>query len=104
MTTIPNLHDLLKSSRKNLGLSQIEAAKQLELSQPHLSQIENGALIPGKSALTKMSKVYKIPYLSLVISSLKKPIERYPEPVVSAFLNIQGLLKDSKPKKKKVKS
>lgn len=39
---IKKLGEMLYKSRKSRGLTQVDVAKRLKISQPHISKIENG--------------------------------------------------------------
>jgi len=47
--------------RKNSGLTQVAAAKILGITQPYLSQLENGARMAGKELATRAATVYGLP-------------------------------------------
>src|SRR3569833_895915 len=47
--------------RKNSGLTQIAAAKILGITQPYLSQLENGARMARKELMTRAATIYGLP-------------------------------------------
>ena len=47
--------------RKNSGLTQIAAAKILGITQPYLSQLENGARMASKELMTRAATIYGLP-------------------------------------------
>ncbi len=73
---------VLKSLRKRNKMTQVVAAKAIDVTSAYLSKIENGSKVPSMILLERISKVYKIP-LSVInylasqdeISKLKKPKE-----------------------------
>lgn len=52
----------LTTTRKNKGYRQTEAAKEADISQTYLSQIENNQKTPSIEVLEKLSKIYKTPF------------------------------------------
>lgn len=52
-------------ARNNAGLKQADAAIQLGISPPYLSQIEKGIRNAGPALLNKMSQVYNCPRVVL---------------------------------------
>lgn len=73
---------VLKSLRKKNKMTQVVAAKVIDVTSAYLSKIENGTKIPSMMLLKKMSIAYKVP-LSIInylaskeeISKLKKSKE-----------------------------
>jgi DNA-binding XRE family transcriptional regulator len=53
---------LLKGLRYREGLSQIEFAKQLHISQTNLSAMENGRRTIGKELAKRIADVFKLDY------------------------------------------
>lgn len=51
----------LKQLRLQAGLTQMEAAKRLGISNTALSQYESGKRTPGMSALSSLAGVYHVP-------------------------------------------
>lgn len=61
------IHDQLKAGRAKAGLTQIEAAGRLGISQPYLSQLEKGER-PVTSELARLAAaVYRLPATALPI-------------------------------------
>src|SRR4051812_48719968 len=59
----------LKSGRRNAGLSQADAARRLRVSQPYLSQLENGTRVPTAGLARRAKKLYDLPATALPIES-----------------------------------
>jgi transcriptional regulator with XRE-family HTH domain len=58
-----NLGEHLKTARNRLGLTLREVQRKTGLSNPYLSQLENGRIKrPSPSALHKLSECYRLPY------------------------------------------
>jgi DNA-binding XRE family transcriptional regulator len=53
---------LLKGLRYREGLSQIEFAKQLNISQTNLSAMENGRRIIGKELAKRIADIFELDY------------------------------------------
>ena len=51
------LPSLIRDLRKKQGMSVSELARRLDVSQPHVSDIENGNRHPSQAVLLKLSKV-----------------------------------------------
>ena len=67
----------IKTLRKAKGLSQEKFAEKAELSQQHISRIENGQTYPGVATLAKIAKVLNIPMDDLVDTNVKDKEDRY---------------------------
>ena len=52
--------NLYKFRKKNLKLSQENMAKQLEISRPHYSDIENGKVSPSIDFAYKIQEVFGV--------------------------------------------
>ena len=52
----------LEAARRNVKLSQKEAAKQLGISNKTLGNWENGITSPNASMITKICKLYGVSY------------------------------------------
>ncbi|MBA7527081.1 hypothetical protein ES705_19255 [subsurface metagenome] len=50
----------IKKRREEKGLTQVELALLMEVSQVHISQFETGGLIPSESQTKKISKILGI--------------------------------------------
>jgi transcriptional regulator with XRE-family HTH domain len=61
-----------KSGRKKVGLTQMEAADALSVSQPYLSQLEKGLRASSFALARKAARLYKLP----TAVPLKEPRER----------------------------
>jgi transcriptional regulator with XRE-family HTH domain len=68
-----------KSGRQKGGLSQVDAARLLNVSQPYLSQLETRLRVPSAELARKATKRYRLPPTALPL----------PEP-----LDVQGVLPD----------
>ena len=53
---------LLKGLRYREGLSQLEFAKKLNISQTNLSAMENGRRTIGKELAKKIAEIFKVNY------------------------------------------
>lgn len=53
-------------ARKNAGLSQVAAAKQLGISGAYLSQIESGVRNAAPALINRMAKLYDCPRVVLI--------------------------------------
>ena len=56
----------LKSARVNKNLTQVEAAKKLEISVDTLSNYERGKSYPDVPVIKRMEDLYGIPYSELI--------------------------------------
>lgn len=65
------LNRALKMLRTYHQLKQVELAKQLEISNSYLSEIESGSKVPGLELLEKYSKFFKMPVSSILLFSEK---------------------------------
>jgi transcriptional regulator with XRE-family HTH domain len=65
------LNRALKMLRTYHQLKQVELAKQLEISNSYLSEIESGSKVPGLELLDKYSKFFKMPVSSILLFSEK---------------------------------
>ena len=52
--------DQWKTGREKAGLTQVEAAYSLNVSQPYLSQLETGLRVAGAGLARKVAKLYKL--------------------------------------------
>lgn len=59
----------LRSLRKEKGLTLIELAKLTGVSNPYISQIENGKFLPSPDILAKLAKGLKVSSISLLLKS-----------------------------------
>lgn len=50
-----------KSGRENVGMTQVVAARALDVSQPYLSQLEKGLRAPSADLARKAAKLYAVP-------------------------------------------
>lgn len=57
-----------KTGRQESGLTQVEAAHSLAVSQPYLSQLESGLREAGAALVRKATKLYKLPPTALPLS------------------------------------
>lgn len=91
------LKDILKDAREMLGLSLREAAKKAGVSNPYLSQIENGA-IPAPHILFKLAKAYNLSYEKLMIAAghLKREPGGIPEANTIALSAAKDLNEEEK--------
>lgn len=67
----------IKALRKIKKLSQERLADKADLSQQHISRIENGLTFPSVSALNKIANVLNIPIDDLVDNDIKKMEDKY---------------------------
>ena len=59
--------DFIKETRKSKGLRLVDLADKLSVSQPYLSNLENGKRgVPKPNTLIKYSKALDIPYSELL--------------------------------------
>ena len=65
METIDDRKITLKAARVNKGLTQVQAAKELGISVFTLINYEAGKSFPGVPIISKIEKVYGIPYHKL---------------------------------------
>lgn len=56
----------LKAARINKGLTQTEAAKELQVNKKTLSNWENGKSFPNADKIEKIEKVYHVNYDDLI--------------------------------------
>jgi len=61
-----------KTGREKTGLTQVEAARSLGVSQPYLSQIETGVRVASAELARRAAKVYRLPPSAL---PLPEPLE-----------------------------
>lgn len=52
----------LKAARKNIGLTQVEAAKVLGIATSTLRSWENGITYPGQPEIEKLCALYNLKY------------------------------------------
>jgi transcriptional regulator with XRE-family HTH domain len=60
----PNIkqRELLASARlSNLGINQEEMARRLGVTQPTISRIENGSLVPRPDWVERLAEMYGVP-------------------------------------------
>src|SRR5690242_3825341 len=57
-----------KTGREKAALTQVVAARSLEVSQPYLSQLETGLRVSGAKLARKAAKLYKLPPTALPLS------------------------------------
>ena len=50
-----------KTGRENAGMTQVVAARSLEVSQPYLSQLEQGLRVSSGDLARRAAKLYKLP-------------------------------------------
>lgn len=60
MTLKTNLHNVLKSLRKERGVTQTEVAKALKITQKTYSNYENGTRKPDIEMLLDIANYYKV--------------------------------------------
>lgn len=60
VSLMSELGDLIRKSRKELGITTSQLANILEISQGYISHIENGQKIPSTEILRKISKVLNL--------------------------------------------
>jgi transcriptional regulator with XRE-family HTH domain len=63
---------LWRTGRDRAGLTQVKAERSLNVTQPYLSQLENGLRVPGAELERKAAKLYQLPPTSL---PLREPLE-----------------------------
>jgi transcriptional regulator with XRE-family HTH domain len=61
-----SIGDRIKKRRVALGLSQAEAAKQLNISTPAFCKIETGQTDLNISRLLQIAKIFKVPVMMLL--------------------------------------
>ncbi len=85
----------IKTLRKAKGLSQERFAEKADLTQQHISRIENGLIYPSVATLTKIAKVLNIPLDDLVDTDIKDREDRYTFDILRKleFLGIEDKLK-----------
>src|ERR1700732_4164296 len=66
-----------KTGRDKAGLTQIAAARLLNVSQPYLSQLETGLRVSSAELARKAAKLYKLPPTAL---PLPEPLDVQPVP------------------------
>jgi len=54
-----------KTGREKAGLTQVKAARSLNVSQPYLSQLETGLRVAGVELARKATKLYALPLTAL---------------------------------------
>lgn len=54
-----------KTGRERAGLTQVAAARSLNVSQPYLSQLETGLRVAGDGLARKAAKLYRLPATAL---------------------------------------
>lgn len=89
-----NIGASIKEVRKQKGLSQIELAEKIEISQTSLSQIESGSKRPSATTLKKICKVLKVSEVMLYMMSASEddvPKEKK-ELFNMLFPSIKGLI------------
>lgn len=71
------LGNKIKALRKIKKLSQERLADKADLSQQHISRIENGLTFPSVSTLNKIANVLNTPIDDLVDNDIKKMEDKY---------------------------
>lgn len=61
------LGKLLKQLRKDKNLTLIQLSKISGVSNPYISQIENGKFIPSPEMLRKLANFFQVSYIDLLI-------------------------------------
>lgn len=64
-------HQQLKAGRRQVGLTQLEAAKRLGKSQPYLSQLEKGLRSVTPELAKRATKVYGLPLTHLPVPNVE---------------------------------
>ena len=81
-----NLSEFVRTYREDTGLSQVELAKKLGISQASISKIENGIPVHIK-ILQKIAAIYDMPYTSIQ-KKLNKPVVMTNELLISDFMKL----------------
>lgn len=89
-----NIGETLRGLRKKKGLTQVEVAKKLKMTQAHVSKIENGDNQPNADTLTKMCALYGLPpqvalYMSMSEADVpkgKRKLFRELKPVIDDMI------------------
>lgn len=90
-----NLGQALKDLRLKQGLSQVEAASKIGMTQAYLSRIENNEKEPSTDMIKKIGSAYGSP-LSIVlwmatdevdVSENKREAFRHIKPIVDSLIN-----------------
>ncbi len=68
------IHLYIRQARKNAGLSQVELAKKIKVSQPHVSNLETGEKPPSLEMLERIAKATDCEFIIGFV-----PIQTYPE-------------------------
>ena len=68
---LKNLGSLIRSKRKELGLTQQEVSESISVSSQHYSRIENGEYIPSLQTFFKLVDVLNLDITELNISNGK---------------------------------
>mgnify|MGYP003583281728 CR=1 FL=1 len=88
------LHRALRLLRTYHQLKQIDLAKQLEISNSYLSELEKGEKTPSFDILEKYAKTFKMPVSSILLfsESIDTPLKRGAKLRVAAADKILRLL------------
>ena len=68
-----------KTGREKADLTQVEAARSLNVSQPYLSQLETGVRVSSAELARRAAKLYKLSPTSLPLREPFKPSELSPD-------------------------
>lgn len=85
----------IKALRKIKNLSQEKLADKADLSQQHISRIENGLTFPCVSTLNKIANVLNTPIDELIDNDIKKMEDKYTFDILRKMelLNIEDKIK-----------
>jgi XRE family transcriptional regulator, regulator of sulfur utilization len=91
-----NIGKVIRSLRKQKGLSQTEFAERCDITQTSLSMIETGSKRPNPKTLKKICQVLEIPEMYLVIlSSEEKDVPESKKHLYKLlFPKIEEMIKD----------
>lgn len=89
------LGNKIKALRKIKKLSQERLADKADLSQQHISRIENGLTFPSVSTLNKIANVLNTPIDELIDNDIKKMEDKYTFDILRKMelLNIEDKIK-----------
>ena len=89
------LGNKIKQLRKVKGLSQEKLGEKSDLTQQHISRIENGTVLPSISTLSKISKVFNIPIDDLADIDIRDREDKYTLAIIKKldFLGIEDKCK-----------
>lgn len=90
-----NIGFVIKSLRKDAGLSQGDLAVACNLSQTYLSQVEHNKRMPHMNSLQKIAEIFEVPLPILLFLSIDKhDIPEHKQPAFDMlFPAITGALK-----------